>query len=86
MVDNLNEFSRDYQEEHQRAGRVALAWDGDGAFTADYFFEIGEIESTPIYYQVPALEALPTILWRHTRLRRVGQARRTHLDADRPAA
>ena len=59
MVDNLNEFSRDYQEEHQRAGRVALAWDGDGAFTADYFFEIGKIESTPIYYQVPALVAPP---------------------------
>ena len=59
VVDNLNEFSRDYQEEHQRAGRVALAWDGDGAFTADYFFEIGKIESTPIYYQVPALEAPP---------------------------
>ena len=56
VVDNLNEFSRDYQEEHQRAGRVALAWDGGGAFTADYFFEIGKIESTPIYYQVPALE------------------------------
>ncbi len=59
MVDNLNEFSRDYQEEHQRAGRVALAWDGGGAFTADYFFEIGKIESTPIYYQVPALVAPP---------------------------
>ena len=56
VVDNLNEFSRDFQEEHQRAGRVALAWDGGGAFTADYFFEIGKIESTPIYYQVPALE------------------------------
>jgi iron complex outermembrane recepter protein len=56
VVDNLNEFSRDFQEEHQRAGRLALAWDGGGAFTADYFFEIGKIESTPIYYQVPALE------------------------------
>ena len=60
VVDNLNEFSRDYQEEHQRAGRVAFAWDGDGAFTADYFFEIGKIESTPIYYQVPALEVSST--------------------------
>ena len=36
-------------------GRIALAWDGGGAFTADYFFEIGKIESTSIYYQVPAL-------------------------------
>lgn len=60
VVDNLNEFSRDYQEEHQRAGRIALAWDGGGPFTADYFFEIGEIASTPIYYQVPALEVTPT--------------------------
>jgi iron complex outermembrane receptor protein len=60
VVDNLNEFSRDYQEEQQRAGRIALAWDGGGAFTADYFFEVGEIESTSIYYQVPALEASPT--------------------------
>ena len=59
VVDNLNEFNRDYQEEHQRAGRVALAWDGGGAFTADYFFEIGEIDSTSIYYQVPALVAPP---------------------------
>jgi iron complex outermembrane receptor protein len=56
VVDNQAEFSRDYQEEHQRAGRIALAWNGGGAFTADYFFEIGKIESTPIYYQVPALE------------------------------
>jgi len=56
VVDNLNEFSRDYQEEHQRAGRVALSWDGGGAFAADYFFEIGKIGSTSIYYQVPALE------------------------------
>jgi iron complex outermembrane receptor protein len=59
LVDNLNEFGRDYQEVHQRAGRVALAWDGGGAFTADYFFEIGDIDSTPIYYQVPALVAPP---------------------------
>ena len=26
------------------------------AFAANYFFEIGEIQSTPVYYQVPALE------------------------------
>ena len=59
VVDNLDISARDYQEEHQRAGRIALAWDGGGAFAADYFFEIGKIESTPIYYQVPALVAPP---------------------------
>ena len=32
VVDNLDISSRDYQEEHQRAGRIALAWDGGGAF------------------------------------------------------
>ena len=57
LVENLDKSSRDYQEEQQRAGRVALAWDGGGPFTADYFFETGDIDSTPIYYQVPALEA-----------------------------
>ena len=29
LVENLDKSSRDYQEEQQRAGRVALAWDGD---------------------------------------------------------
>ena len=56
VVDNADQFSRDYQEEYQKGGRVTLDWDGGEAFTANYFFEIGEIQSTPVYYQVPALE------------------------------
>jgi iron complex outermembrane receptor protein len=60
VVENADQFSRDYQEEYQKGGRVTLDWDGGGSFAANYFFEIGEIQSTPVYYQVPALEVSAT--------------------------
>jgi len=44
-----------YNKLDQKGGRVSLRWDTGGPFTADYFFEIGEIDSTPIYYQNPGL-------------------------------
>lgn len=56
-VENLGD-GRDFGEEHQKAARLALRWDGSEAFTADYFFEIGELDSTPLYYQNPDLEGL----------------------------
>jgi iron complex outermembrane receptor protein len=46
---------RDFGEEEQVAGRVALRWDAGGPFTADYFQERGELDSTPFYYTNPAL-------------------------------
>lgn len=50
--------SNDFGEEDQRAGRLALRWDTDGPFTADYFFEKGELDSTPVYYTNAALVGL----------------------------
>jgi iron complex outermembrane recepter protein len=45
----------DYNRENQRGGRFSLRYDQGGPFTVDYFFEIGRIDSTPIYYQDPQL-------------------------------
>jgi iron complex outermembrane recepter protein len=50
-----NSGGEDYNRENQKGGRLALRWDTGGPFTADYFFEIGELDSTPIYYQDAAL-------------------------------
>ena len=53
-----NSGGEDYNYESQKGARVSLRWDTGGLFTADYFFEIGKIESTPIYYQDPQLVGL----------------------------
>jgi iron complex outermembrane recepter protein len=45
--------SHDFGEEEQKAGRFALRWDGLDDLTVDYFFEKGELDSTPVYYQNP---------------------------------
>ncbi len=45
-----NAGGEDYNKEEQKGGRLSLRWDTGGIFTADYFFEIGQIDSTPIYY------------------------------------
>ncbi len=50
--------SNDYGEEDQAGGRIALRWDAGGPFTADYFFEKGDLDSTPIYYTNPALAGI----------------------------
>ncbi|MGE0437708.1 MAG: TonB-dependent receptor [Steroidobacteraceae bacterium] len=50
--------SHDFGEEDQTAGRVALRWDTDGTFTADYFYERGDLNSTPAYYTNAALVGL----------------------------
>lgn len=47
--------SHDFGEEEQTAGRVALRWDTGTALTADYFYERGELDSTPLYYTNSAL-------------------------------
>lgn len=41
----------DFGEEEQQAGRFALHWDVAERFAVDYFFEYGELDSTPLYYQ-----------------------------------
>ena len=43
--------SHDYGENEQLAGRLMLKWEINDALTADYFFETGTLESTPVYYQ-----------------------------------
>jgi iron complex outermembrane recepter protein len=48
----------DYNRSRQKGYRAALRWDDGGPFTADYFFEWGEIDSTPVYYQNSALGGL----------------------------
>lgn len=50
-----NSGGQDYNKEAQKGGRFSARWDTGGLFTADYFFEMGEIDSTPIYYQDAAL-------------------------------
>jgi len=43
--------SHDFGEEDQRAGRLALRWDGIENLTVDYYMEKGNLDSTPNYYQ-----------------------------------
>jgi iron complex outermembrane recepter protein len=50
-----NSGGEDYNRENQKGARVSLRFDNGSPFTADYFWEIGEIDSTPIYYQDAAL-------------------------------
>jgi len=50
-----NPGGQDYNRENQQGLRASLRWDTGGIFTADYFWEAGKIDSTPIYYQDPAL-------------------------------
>jgi iron complex outermembrane recepter protein len=48
----------DFNRENQKGVRASLRWDTGGIFTADYFYEFGQIDSTPIYYQDAALNGL----------------------------
>ena len=50
-VHNTPDGGLDFNRQNQEGLRAALRWDNGGAFTADYFYEVGEIKSTPIYYQ-----------------------------------
>jgi iron complex outermembrane receptor protein len=52
-----NAGGEDYNRENQKGLRASLRWDTGGPFTADYFYEVGELDSTPIYYQDAALAA-----------------------------
>jgi iron complex outermembrane receptor protein len=56
-----NSGGEDYNRENQKGARVSLRWDTGGLFTADYFYEVGEMDSTPIYYQDAALSGIATI-------------------------
>jgi iron complex outermembrane receptor protein len=48
----------DFNREDQRGARLSLRWDTGGIFSADYFYEVGQLSSSPIYYQDPALNGL----------------------------
>ncbi len=48
----------DFNRENQKGLRASLRWDTGGILTADYFFEWGQMDSTPIYYQDAALNGL----------------------------
>jgi iron complex outermembrane recepter protein len=54
-VHNTPDGGLDFNRQNQEGLRAALRWDNGGPFTADYFYEVGEIKSTPIYYQDSAL-------------------------------
>lgn len=46
-----NRGGNDYGEQDQQGTRLALRWDISEVLSADYAFEIGDNEDTPIYYQ-----------------------------------
>lgn len=50
--------SHDFNESEQNATRLALAWRPDAAFSADYALDIGELNSTSVYYQNPSLNGM----------------------------
>ena len=50
--------SHDYGEQEQRAGRLQLRWDLAASLQADYFFELGTLDSTPVYYHNASLAGL----------------------------
>lgn len=49
----------DFNNASQNAIRTALRWKPRTDFTADYSFEKGEMQSTPVYFQSPSLNGLP---------------------------
>ncbi len=62
MAGNVsNSGGEDFNRENQKGARASLRWDTGGMFTADYFYEVGELQSTPIYYQDAALSGIATI-------------------------
>jgi iron complex outermembrane receptor protein len=59
FVENIGP-SNDYNESEERGGRIALHWDATDSFSADYAFEKGDADTTPIYYQNAAnLDLIP---------------------------
>lgn len=48
--------SHDYGEQAQQAGRLQLHWDALDNLQADYFFETGTIDETPVYFQNATLQ------------------------------
>jgi iron complex outermembrane recepter protein len=59
LAGNVSNYGyTDFNRENQKGGRLSLRWDTGGMFTADYFYEVGEIDSTPIYYQNYQLNGL----------------------------
>jgi iron complex outermembrane receptor protein len=49
---------QDFGVSRQEAAKLQLRYDQGGAFTADYFFEHYDTQSTPIYYENPQLDGL----------------------------
>jgi iron complex outermembrane recepter protein len=49
---------QDFGIQRQVAGKLQLRYDEGGPFTADYFYEHYDLQSTPIYYQNPPLQGL----------------------------
>ncbi len=43
--------SHDYGESGQFSGRLAVSWKPTDTFSANYFFESGNLESTPLYFE-----------------------------------
>ena len=49
---------KNFAFDDQTAGRLALHWDTGAPVTADYFYERGDLDSTPYYYTNSALVGL----------------------------
>ncbi|HSB96617.1 MAG TPA: TonB-dependent receptor, partial [Spongiibacteraceae bacterium] len=53
--------SHDFGEQEQRAGRFSAHWVATEDIAVDYFFEHGNLDSTPMYYQNAALDGTTII-------------------------
>ncbi|RMB02824.1 TonB-dependent receptor [Eilatimonas milleporae] len=51
-VDNTAPGEEDYYAFNKDGGRISLNWKASEDLNVDYFYEIGEIEATQIYYQL----------------------------------
>lgn len=53
--------TNDFNSEHHVAGRIAARWRPTDDFTADYSFQIGRIETTPMLLVAPALNGIEVV-------------------------
>lgn len=70
----------DFGEEDQQGARLALRWDVNAAISVDYAYEMGQLESTPIYYQNDLLADPGYPTKPHTRSSRAADLPRSETD------
>lgn len=72
--------AHDFGEQGQQAGRFLLHWDAGDNISADYSFEKGNLESTPDYWQNPALSG--SVINGHPYVKADRPVRRTFMPID----